>query len=191
LAKQGDYKVFAAVYHIPPPDAKIKLERMAIFDKKGRFIEGRLGGTLDWYEGRYSKKMARQVVAADYEVIGYAVTEKDVELVSAEEVERLEEHAKQGGFQIHVFAKNVPAEKTLYLEGIYRLDNAVRASPETRVMDFIQTQGDEREEGLKALVSTYLKQRFDYDVEPEEIFFLNGKGRKAFEKMTEEYDLRP
>ncbi len=57
-------------------------------------------------------------------------------------------------------------------------------------MDFIQTEGNETEQRLKALLSSYLKQRFDYEVEPGEIFFIDKKGKKKFEKMTEEYDLR-
>jgi hypothetical protein len=97
MAKPGDYRILAAVYHIPPPVSKIKLERMAIFDKKGRLVESMSGGTLDEYEGRFSRKMAREVIAADYQFFGYPVTGDDVQLVPVEVVERIERRARMGG----------------------------------------------------------------------------------------------
>jgi hypothetical protein len=191
MAGFGEYTIFAAVYHIPPPVSKIKLERMAIFDKKGRLVESMSGGTLDEYEGRFSRKMARQVIAGDYQFFGYPVTEEDVQLVPVDEVERIERGARMGGFQIYVYAERVRAEQTLYLKGIYRLDMGERAFPETRMMDFIHTEGNETHEALQALVSNYIKQRFGYDVEPGEIHFMGKRLRRRFEKLTEDYDLRP
>jgi hypothetical protein len=131
------------------------------------------------------------VIAGDYQFFGYPVTEEDVQLVPIEEVERIERGARMGGFQIYVYAERVRAEQTLYLKGIYRLDMGERAFPETRMMDFIHTEGNETHEALQALVSNYIKQRFGYDVEPGEIHFMGKRLRRRFEKLTEEYDLRP
>jgi hypothetical protein len=90
-----------------------------------------------------------------------------------------------------VYAERVSAEQTLYLKGIYRLDMGERAFPETRIMDFIHTEGNETHEALQGLVSNYIKQRFGYDVEPWEVHFMGKRLRRRFEKLTEDYDLRP
>ncbi len=84
------YAVYASVWHIPPPVAKVKSSQIGVFDRKGRLV-GEFGeGTIHWYDGRYSKKVARNAVAGylNGEWQESVFSEDNVVLASDEEVDR-------------------------------------------------------------------------------------------------------
>jgi hypothetical protein len=173
------YTIYASVWHIPPPNGKIKASEIAVFDAKGRFVHGFIGGNLDWYEtGRFSKKMARQAVAS-YINMAWEVdllSEKDVKLVQDEEVQERVKNAPAGGLQYYVAGEHVPEEKAFYLKAIYskhRAESDEVALPERESPDIVKTTGDTDELGLKLSIAQYFKDAYEWFAEPDEIHLVS------------------
>ncbi len=137
------------------------------------------------YGGRISKKAARVAVAFRVNSYGVShVTEKDVELISTNEAKELVEKSKRGGFQVFISIENVPAEKTIYVKGLYLLLFGNIPRKKSAALDVIRTSGEEKELDVKKLVAKYLNDKYDYWVEPEEVHFLKEKDRERFEVLT-------
>jgi hypothetical protein len=175
----------ASVYHISPPDCRVKADYLLVFDPKGRLVADLGGGTIGEYGGRYSTKAARHVVA--FFVNGFGVSnvkDEDVTLVTNEKAQEIAKRSKYGGFQVFVSVENVPKEKTIYLKAIYLLEFGNTPFKVTSSPDIVRTSGEEDEGGIKKILARYLKDRYQYWVEPEEIHFLKERDREKFEALT-------
>lgn len=137
------------------------------------------------YGGRWSKKAARHAVA--FFVNGFGVSnlkDEDVTLVSYEEARKIAKKSKRGGFQVFISIENVPKEETIYVKAIYLLEFGNTPFKITASLDLIRTSGIEDEIDVMKAIAGYLKHRYGFWVEPEEIHFLKEKDREKFEGLT-------
>jgi hypothetical protein len=185
LPSKNLYTVYASVYHLPPPNQIVKADYVLVFDQKKRLVASLGGGTVGRYGGRYSKKRARIAVARHLYGFGVSnISEKDVHIITSNQAKELRAKSKRGGFQVFISIENVPKEKTIYVKAIYLLEFGNRPWKESERFDMIRTSGEDAEDAVKKLISRYLKKRYDYVVEPEEIHFLREKDREKFEALT-------
>ena len=184
LARQS-YKVYASVYHISPPERRVKADYVLVFDEKGRLVAQLEGGTIGPYGARYSKKAARHAVAFFVNGFGTSnVSDEDVTLVTTERAKALAKESKRGGFQVFISIENVPKEKAIYVKAIYLLEFGNIPFKVTASPDIIRTSGEEDEVGIRKILARYLKDRYRYWVQPEEIHFLKERDREKFEALT-------
>jgi hypothetical protein len=178
MKPRGKYTVYASVYNIPPPTAKIKCDCMAVVDLKGRLLYHQTGGNLHWYDGRFSKKMAREVVASCLNVEwedDSAFSEKDVRLVDSPEVEEIIERSKSGGFTFYIAVNNTPEERVLQIRAIYYQLGKSVPRPERESPVLVKTAGEVEEAGIKLRLVLHLKEAYDYLVEPSEIELVSDE----------------
>jgi hypothetical protein len=166
---------------------------MAVVDLKGRLLYHQDGGNLDWYEGRYSKKMARMVIASylnceweDDDVF----SERDVRLVDGPEVDQVVERSKSGGFTFYIAVNNVPEERVLQIRAIYRQLGKKVSWPERESPVLVKTAGETEEAGIKWRLAQYLMQAYDYLVEPGEVQLVSDEklGKLREDAEEEGYD---
>jgi len=185
LARSSRYTVYASVYHIPPPERRLKAPEIAVFDQKGRLVLVTGGGTVGEYSGRFTRNEARSVTASYLNVLhGVFFAAADIHIVANKEVQRLVKRGRRGGFHVFVHAENVPNEKSLYLKAIFLFELGNTVWPESRTIDIVRTQGNEDESGLKRLISKHLQKTRKYYVDPEEIHFITEKKRAKYEALT-------
>ena len=185
LARGSRYTVYASVYHIPPPERRLKAPEIAVFDQKGRLVLVTGGGTVGEYSGRFTKSEARSVIASYLNVLhGDFFAAGDIRIVPNEEVQRLVKRGRRGGFHVFIHAEDVPNEKSLYLKAIFLLELGNRVWPESKTIDIVRTQGNEDENGLKQLISKHLQKTRKYYVEPQEIHFITERQRAKYEALT-------
>ena len=185
MARGSLYSVYASVYHIPPPERRLKAPEIAVFDRKGRLVLVTGGGTVGEYSGRFTKSEARSVIASYLNVLhGDFFAAADIRIVPNEEVQRLVKRGRRGGFHVFVHAENVPNEKSLYLKAIFLLELGNTVWPESRTIEIVRTQGNEDENGLKQLISKHLQKTRKYYVEPQEIHFITERQRAKYEALT-------
>ena len=172
LKTSGKYVVYASVYNIPPPEAMIMCDRIVVMDSKERLVYDQVGGNIDWYEGRFSKKMARESVAShlnfEWKEDG-VFSEKEVRLVRSEEMQRIVGAAKRGGFRFYVLAQNIPEERVLKVMAIYEQLGKSIPWPKRESPVLVRTQGEKDDAGVKAVLARYLGEQYDYQVETDEI----------------------
>ena len=179
LAADGRYIVYASVWHIPPPVAKVKADLIGVLDQRGRLVYEGGGGTIDDYDGRYSKRVAREAVALwlNCEWESNTFTGDEVVLTTTKDVEQHMETSPEGGFHMYVAGRHVPAERTFYLEAIYRrfLPNApegARPEVERVVPEMVPTHGTTSESDLKRSIALYLSRKYQWYLETDEIHLV-------------------
>src|SRR3989442_15393237 len=98
LARDGRYAVYASVYHIPPPERRVKAPEIAVFDKKGRLVLVSGGGTVGEYSGRFTKRQARTAIASYLNAFhGDFFGTNDIHIIPPKQVERIVKKGKRGG----------------------------------------------------------------------------------------------
>jgi hypothetical protein len=201
LKAKSRYVVYASIWHVPPPAAKVKSEIIAVFDAKGRLVgEFGMGFSIHDYDGRYSKRVGRLAVAGylNGEWEENVFTGDEVVLASTEEVERRASIAPPGGFHVFVAGEHVPLERIFYLKAIFSraLPNAPEVAMPERdngVPDMVPTEGTDVEPDLKRALIQYLSKKYQWYLDPDEVHLISDKELERLRKEAEEmgYEFAP
>lgn len=181
MKAKSRYVVYASIWHVPPPAAKVKSEIIAVFDSKGRLVgEFGMGFSIHDYDGRYSKRVGRLAVAGylNGEWEENVFTGEEVILASTKEVEMRASVAPPGGFHVFIAGEHLPLEKTFYLKAIFsrNLPNAPQVAMPERdngVPDMVSTDGNDSSSSLEDNLVEYLARKYHWHLDADQIHLIS------------------
>jgi len=193
-AKSG-YVVYASIWHVPPPAARVKSEIIAVFDAKDRLVgEFGMGFSTHDYDGRYAKKVGRLAVAGylNGEWGENVFTGDEVILAPTEEVGMRASIAPPGGFHVFIAGEHVSLERTFYLKAIFsrKLPNAPEvAMPErdSRVPDMVPTKVNDSNSSLEDSLIEYLARKYHWHLDADQIHLISDSELNHLREEAREF----